>query len=59
MKTVSAKATFTQNAEKLFGSKEAARETARQVLLTRSSASKCMFTVLGHTLRTDRKLKAK
>lgn len=54
MKNVSARATFTDKAaEKLFGTREAARETAKRILDSHSSKSGG-FTVRGYVLRTER-----
>lgn len=55
MKTVSARATFTDRAaKKLFGTREAARETAKKVLDTRRASESGTFYVRGLALRTER-----
>lgn len=53
MKNVSARATFTGKAEKLFGTREAARETAKKIIDSHSGKSGT-FTVGGYSLRTER-----
>lgn len=52
MKAVSAKATYTENAKKLFGTRVVARELARRVLESRSS-DVGTFVIKGHTLSTE------
>lgn len=53
MKSVSAKATFTERAEKLFSTPDNARAVLVKVLEARN-ASDGKFLVNGHTVRTSR-----
>ena len=51
---VSARASYKENlAKELFGTREAARETATKVIKSRSG-SDGQFSVKGHHLRTER-----
>lgn len=53
MKLVTAKATYSDVAERLFGTRESARETARQVLETRG-VTKVVLRSGSYTVRTER-----